>query len=185
MIRIRVLVPAVLLLAGCPDKPREDDGLRAKLANDLVQCKNDFAAQKEKMAELQAEVQKLKAAAVVQVDPIELVGSTPKAPHAKAPVHKEGNIPAAKLSEVIRKNSPGLRICYERALKRMPNLQYVSSVNVRFQVKNTGETMDIGFSPHTDAEMEKCMSAAIAKWRFPNFEGDAVQVEAPVNLVAR
>lgn len=183
MTRLRTLLPAFLVLAGCPDKPKEDDGLRAKLATDLVQCKNDVAAQKEKVAELQAEIAKLKAAQQEAAEEPQPAGAPRRVARREAP-HKEGNIPPAKLSEVIKKNSPGLSACYQRALKRTPNLQYVSSVNVRFQVKNTGNTMGIGFSPHSDAEMERCMSALIAKWKFPVFEGDPVQVEAPVNLVA-
>jgi 2',3'-cyclic-nucleotide 2'-phosphodiesterase (5'-nucleotidase family) len=37
-------------------------------------------------------------------------------------------------------NSGGLRACYEHALKRKPDLQYVSSVTARFAVANSGAT---------------------------------------------
>ena len=175
------LVVSPFLLGACESKSDQEMASANKMASDLVQCKNDLSSQKEKIAELTAELVKLRAAndPTKKLDAIDIKAGTPEKPH------KEGNISPQQLSAVIGKNSAGLRVCYEKGLKRSPNLQYVSSVNVRFSVKNTGEATDVGFSPHADAEMEKCMGAAIAKWHFPTFEGDPVQVEAPVNLVAK
>lgn len=178
---LRVVLAAIgglSILPACSTQAPPDDGVKARMAADLVQCKNDLSSQKDKVAELQAEIAKLKTAATVQLEPVDLKAGTEKK-------HMEGNIPPEKLSAVITKNSGGLRSCYERGLKRNPNLQYVSSVNVHFSVKNTGEATGVGFSPHADTEMESCMASAIAKWRFPSFDGDPVQVEAPVNLIAK
>jgi hypothetical protein len=86
---------------------------------------------------------------------------------------------------VIKQNSGGLRACYEHALKRKPDLQYVSTVTARFQVKNSGGAMNVTFGPHTDPEMEKCMASTMEKWKFPSFQGDPVSFEQPVNLVAK
>ena len=179
-----VVLPLSLLslaFAACEGKSEEDAAKSNKMASDLVQCKNDLSSQKEKIAELTAELSKLRAATdpTRKLDAIDLKAGPTEKPH------KDGNISPQQVSAVIGKNSAGLRTCYEKGLKRNPNLQYVSTVNVRFSVKNTGEASDVGFSPPADAEMEKCMGAAIAKWHFPTFEGDAVQVEAPVNLVAK
>ena len=169
------------LLGACESKSDQDIASANKMASDLVQCKNDLKSEKDKLAELTAELNKLRAAndPTRRLDAIDLKAGPNEKPH------KDGNISPQQLSAVIGKNSSGLRNCYEKGLKRNPNLQFVSSVNVRFSVKNTGEASDVGFSPHADGEMEKCMATAIAKWHFPTFEGDAVQVEAPVNLVAK
>ena len=85
----------------------------------------------------------------------------------------------------MRLNATGFRACYEKALKRKPDLQYVSSVTARFSVRNTGNAQGVSFGPRTDADMERCMSQLMEKWKFPTFQGDPVAFEVPVNLVAR
>jgi len=97
----------------------------------------------------------------------------------------EGNIAPDAVIKVVKQNSGGLRACYEKALKRKPDLQYVSAVTARFQIVNTGQAQGVTFAPHTDAEMEKCMASTMEKWKFPTFQGDPVAFEQPVNLVAK
>jgi len=99
--------------------------------------------------------------------------------------HMEGNIAPDAVIKVVKLNSGGLRACYDKALKRKPDLQYVSSVTARFSVVNTGQAQGVTFTPHTDPEMEKCMAATMEKWKFPTFQGDPVAFEQPVNLVAK
>jgi hypothetical protein len=33
--------------------------------------------------------------------------------------------------------------------------------------------------------MEHCMASTMEKWKFPTFQGDAVAIEQPVNLVVK
>ncbi len=150
------------------------------MASDLVACKNDLLSLKEQLAQAKADVAKAQAAAdhSVKLDPVDVAAN----PNAK---HMEGNVSPEAVVKVMRLNSGGLRACYERALKRKPDLQYVSTVTAHFQVKNTGGASQVGFSPHTDAEMERCMAGAMEKWKFPTFQGDPVAFEQPVNLVAK
>jgi hypothetical protein len=167
-------------LAGCGAP--SDDGKAAKLASDLVNCKNDVSALKEQLAETKAALAKAQemAGAAVKLDPIDVKANPPTG-------HKplEGNVSPDAVIKVVRQNSGGLRACYEHALKRKPDLQYVSTVTARFQLVNTGNASSVSFSPHTDADMERCMAGTIQKWRFPTFQGDAVAFEQPVNLVAK
>jgi hypothetical protein len=99
--------------------------------------------------------------------------------------HMEGNVKPDAVVKVVKQNSGGLRACYEKALKRKPDLQYVNNVTAKFQIKNSGNAMNVHFAPHTDAEMEQCMASTMEKWKFPTFEGDPVSFEQPVNLVAK
>ena len=99
--------------------------------------------------------------------------------------HMEGNIAPDAVVKVVRQNSGGLRACYEKALKRKPDLQYVSAVTAHFEVENSGGAHGVSFTPHTDQEMEKCMASTMEKWKFPTFQGDPVAFEQPVNLVAK
>ena len=60
-----------------------------------------------------------------------------------------------------------------------------STVTAHFSVENMGAARGVSFTPHTDAEMEKCMAGTMEKWKFPAFQGDPVAFEQPVNLVAK
>lgn len=161
-----------------------DDGSKAQLAGDLVSCKNDISSLKEQLADAKAALAKAQEAAgmMVKLSPVDIKTA------AQAQVaHKgvEGNVSPDAVVKVVQQNAAGLKSCYEKALKRKPELQYVSSLTARFQVRSTGNAFDVLFSPRTDGEMEKCMAQAMGKWKFPTFEGDPVHFEAPVNLVAK
>jgi hypothetical protein len=177
MSKTTLLAVAVTALIGCGGS--QDDGSKAKLASDLVTCKNENLTLKEQLAEAKAALQRAQEAQTVKLDPVDLAASPPGAKHM------EGNVPPEAVAKVVKQNSGGLRACYEHALKRKPDLQYVSSVTAHFQVKNSGSAIDVKFTPHTDPEMEKCMASTMEKWKFPSFQGDPVAFEQPVNLIAK
>jgi len=156
-----------------------DDQQKAKLATDLVQCRNDLTNLKEQLAEANAQLKKLQDARTVQLEPLDLKAS------GVGQKHMEGNVSPDAVVKIVRQNSGGLRACYEKALKRKPDLQFVSSVVARFEVENTGNARGVNFTPHTDQEMEHCMAQTMEKWKFPTFQGDPVAFEQPVNLVAK
>lgn len=156
-----------------------DDQQKAKLATDLVQCRNDLSNIKEQLAEEKAQLKKAQEAKTCLLEPLDLKASQ------AGQKHMEGNIAPDAVIKVVKQNSGGLRACYDKALKRKPDLQYVSSVTARFEVVNTGQAQAVSFAPHTDAEMEKCMASTMEKWKFPTFQGDPVAFEQPVNLVAK
>ena len=166
-----------LLFAACSGGG--DDQQKAKLATDLVQCRNDLTNLKEQLAESKAQLEKAKEAKTCLLEPIDL-----KAANA-GQKHMEGNIAPEAVVKVVKQNSGGLRACYEKALKHTPGLQTVTSVNLKFSVKNTGVAYGVSLHPNPDAELSSCVGAAVAKWKFPAFEGEDVAVEAPVNLVAK
>jgi hypothetical protein len=176
--RLAFLAPLVLAVA-CDTAPK-DDGQKAKLATDLVQCKNDLLQMKEQVGSAKAELKQCQESSTVKLDPVDV-----KNPTAKPSGGKEGNVSPDAVAKVVKLNASGFRLCYEKALKRKPDLQYVSAVTARFAVRNTGNAQGVSFSPHTDGEMEKCMSQLMEKWKFPTFQGDPVAFEVPVNLVAR
>lgn len=171
---------------GCNPGPSEEDRKRqAQLASDLVSCKNELSSLKEQLAEAKAALQKaqndLSSATTKQLDPVDVkVGAPPGGEK-----HMEGNVNPDLVVKVVRQNSGAFRACYEKALKRKPDLQYVSAVKARFSIRNTGTAFGVTFSPRTDQEMEGCMAGAIEKWKFPTFQGDPVAFEQPVNLVAK
>ena len=170
---------ALFVLAVSACSGGADDQQKAKLATDLVQCRNDLSNLKEQLAESKAQLTKAQEAKTCLLPPVDL-----KAANA-GQKHMEGNIAPDAVIKVVKQNSGGLRACYEKALKRKPDLQYVSAVTARFQVANTGQAQGVTFAPHTDGEMERCMASTMEKWKFPTFQGDPVAFEQPVNLVAK
>jgi hypothetical protein len=166
-----------LLFAACSGGG--DDQQKAKLATDLVQCRNDLTNLKEQIAEAKAQLQKAQEAKTCLLEPIDVKSAN------AGQKHMEGNIAPEAVMKVVKQNSGGLRACYEKALKRKPDLQFVSAVTAKFQVENTGSARGVTFAPHTDQEMERCMAQTMEKWKFPTFQGDPVAFEQPVNLVAK
>jgi hypothetical protein len=171
----------VCVLGACGGAP-QDDGSKAKLAGELVQCKNDLLSLKEQLAQAKADLAKAQQAATVKLEPVDVKVGGQQKPTSGG---KEGNVSPDAVAKVVKANATGFRACYEKALKRKPDLQYVSAVTARFSVRNTGSAQGVSFAPHTDGEMEHCMSQLMEKWKFPTFQGDPVAFEVPVNLVAR
>ena len=173
-----------VLIAGCTDT--KDDGSKTKLATDLVQCRNDARELKDQLAQAKADLQKAQKSQFVQLDPVDVpAGGQKNGGGNNGGSGKEGNVSPDAVAKVVKLNATGFRACYEKALKRKPDLQYVSSVTARFSVRNTGNAQGVSFGPHTDGDMEHCMSQLMEKWKFPTFQGDPVAFEVPVNLVAR
>ncbi len=168
-----------IVLCGCSGGSEDDAAQKAKLATDLVQCRNDLTNLKEQLAESKAQLAKAQEAKTCALEPLDLKAN------GAGQKHMEGNVAPEAVAKVVKQNSGGLRACYEKALKRKPDLQYVSSVTARFSVENTGAAKGVSFAPHTDSEMEKCMAQTMEKWKFPTFQGDPVAFEQPVNLVAK
>jgi hypothetical protein len=154
-----------------------------KLTSDLVSCKNDLDNMKEQLEEAKAALKKAEEAAgmTVKLDPID-IRALAKAPSVH---HMEGNVKADEVMKVVRANSGGLKNCYEHALKRKPDLQYVNSVKATFTLRNNASLARVEFTPHLDSQMEECMGLAMEKWKWPSFQGDPVVFEEPINLVAK
>src|SRR5262245_4237617 len=100
------LAAAVVGLFGCSGG---DEGGKAKLAADLVECKNGQSELKDQIASLNGQLAKVKAAQVCKLEPVDVKAQG----GAK---HVEGNISPDVVIKVVRQNSGGLRACYEKAL---------------------------------------------------------------------
>jgi hypothetical protein len=180
---MRTIVLGSMLLAAACGGGDDNSAAKNKLAADLVQCKNDVSTLTEQLNDAKAAIKKLQEELgnQVKLDPLDLkaIISAPQVHHI------EGNVSPDAVVKVMRANSGGLKACYEKALKRKPDLQYVSNVTAHFSVRSAGSAVNVRFSPHTDGEMETCMAQKMETWKFPTFEGDPVAFEQPVNLVAK
>ena len=90
------------------------------------------------------------------------------------------------MKKVFISNGSALVACYEKALKRNPNLKTVDRVAARFILQNSGTVTEAVLSPRVDGELEKCIGSAMKRWKFPAFAGEsAAQIELPVLLKAK
>jgi hypothetical protein len=172
------LLGLAVLGGGCGGSSQDDSG-KTKLATDLVQCRNDLLTLKEELAQAKADLLKAQQSSTVKLDGVEVKAGN------QGGGSKEGNVSPDAVARVIKLNASGFRACYEKALKRKPDLQYIQQVTAHFAVRNTGNAQGVGFAPHTDGDMERCMSGLMERWKFPTFQGDPVAFEVPVSLIAR
>ena len=174
---------ALSLPFACSSGPSEADvAAKAKLAGELVECKDQMSRLKEQLAVANGELKKTKEAS----DPTIPLGGV--ALQAGLGQRVEANLSPEQIAgvkKVILSNGSALVACYEKGLKRNPNLRTVDKVAARFILISSGSVRDVAFSPHVDSEMEKCMGAAFRRWKFPTFSGGEAQFELPVNLLAR
>lgn len=83
----------------------------------------------------------------------------------------------------IRRNQSGVKACYERALKRDPNL--ASRLNVEVRVRATGAVERVSIDgPIGATELGSCIRNNIKSWQFPRAP-EAYASQFPLILVQR
>jgi hypothetical protein len=180
-------IVAAASLAACDGKAKEEMTKLLNESNDkLVQCRKDTNDLKNEVAGLkkQLAVAMANPSKVILTDPeiINLIASIKGSP---APVAGAKNaLDPAQASKVVFQGAPALRQCYERALKRKPDLQYQAGIGVTLNVtvKPEGIVEDVNLSPSVDAEMTSCIRTAAMRWKFPAFAGETVQIEQKLTL---
>ena len=72
-----------------------------------------------------------------------------------------------------------IKACYERALKRNPNLS--GKVVIHWTITQAGTVSGVDVEQDTlgDAEVASCIKSLIARWRFPAPSGGSVDVSFP------
>jgi TonB family protein len=79
----------------------------------------------------------------------------------------------------VRARMSAIKACYERALKRNPNLS--GKVVVRWTITAAGTVsgVDIDQDSLGDSEVTNCIKGLVARWRFPAPSGGSVEVSFP------
>ncbi|MEK6607314.1 MAG: AgmX/PglI C-terminal domain-containing protein [Myxococcota bacterium] len=97
-----------------------------------------------------------------------------------APVKK--NLSDTDITSVITEHKLALKTCYERALKRDPNLQYVSiKIVATVDVADGGNVSGVELSGSTkySDDLSDCLKKSIRYWKFPN-TGEEYAVPFPI-----
>jgi hypothetical protein len=100
---------------------------------------------------------------------------------SKAPRAQSGSpvLPTA-IYETFRAQAPEIRRCYERGLKRDPELS--GELSLRLSIDRAGKVEQVGLDEDSlgDATVAACIATAVQRWSFP--AGDPVEVVYPLAL---
>jgi hypothetical protein len=106
-----------------------------------------------------------------KAEPVTAPPSRPKVRRPRLPRAGSGSAPDPAIKDVaivdvIRKNQTGVRMCYERALKREPNLSLLR-VDVRLNINPAGvvDRVSLGDLPES-ALLSNCIRNTIRTWKF-------------------
>jgi len=96
----------------------------------------------------------------------------------------EGGGDRGSLGGVIKRNLPGVRACYEQALKLNPKLR--GKIYIEFTVAESGRVsrVELRATSTLDPGMEKCIRRRVIRWRFPSSEEGPADVSLPIVLTA-
>ncbi|HJZ86668.1 MAG TPA: AgmX/PglI C-terminal domain-containing protein [Polyangia bacterium] len=148
-----------------------------KLASDLEDCRKIRGEQKDRIAQLEADLKK----AQEQANAPNVVNGGA----ITANVKMDGGpaLPMDQVQKIIRNNTGGLKSCYERALKRDTGLQ-LSPIHItfRFYIHPTGATGETSLASdtHIDQQLIDCFKSAVGRWKFPSFGGQPMYIELPL-----
>jgi hypothetical protein len=161
----------------------DDDAMARmnKIVSELEDCKTARRELKDRVAQLEADLKK----AQEQANAPNVI---PGGGAITASVHNGnggggGAPPMDQVSKIIRQNTGGLKMCYERALKRDSGLQMQDlQMTFRFYIHPTGATgeQSVGSNLHIDDQLKDCFKQAIGRIKFPAFTGEPLPFEWPV-----
>ena len=91
----------------------------------------------------------------------------------------DGELDPNMVAKEVRTRLGAIKACYERALKRNPNLS--GKVVIHWTITQAGTVSGVDVEQDTlgDAEVASCIKSLIARWRFPAPSGGSVDVSFP------
>ncbi|MGC6416616.1 MAG: TonB family protein [Bradymonadia bacterium] len=99
-----------------------------------------------------------------------------------SPAIGTGILSASSISSVVRRRAGAVRSCYEKQLKKNPNLN--GSVKVRITILESGRvgSAKIAGNSTGDSAVASCITSRVKRWRFPKPDGGSVTVTVPFVL---
>jgi outer membrane biosynthesis protein TonB len=92
----------------------------------------------------------------------------------------EGELSQDVIKKEMSKNLRALKDCYERQLKRFPQLQ--GKIVLSFEITESGKVTGASFAEDTlkNGEVKQCILERARFWRFPKPDGGSVFVQFPL-----
>ncbi len=91
----------------------------------------------------------------------------------------DGSLDPNLVAKEVKARIGAIKACYERALKRNPNLSGKIVVHWTITAAGTVSGVDIEQDTIGDSEVASCIKGLVARWRFPAPSGGAVEVSYP------
>lgn len=91
----------------------------------------------------------------------------------------DGSLDPNIVAKEVRSRLAAIKGCYERALKRNPNLSGKIQVHWTITPAGTVTGIDIENDSLGDPEVASCIKSLVSRWRFPAPAGGAVEVSFP------
>jgi TonB family protein len=91
----------------------------------------------------------------------------------------DGELDPNMVAKEVRSRLGAIKACYERALKRNPNLSGKVVVRWTITAAGTVQGVDIDQDSLGDSEVTNCIKGLVARWRFPTPQGGSVEVSFP------
>lgn len=90
-----------------------------------------------------------------------------------------GSLDGRKVASVIKRRSGALKACYEKRLKKNPDLS--GKVVVQFEVLESGRVGQVSVKSNTtrDNELASCLQSNFKRFRFPRPDGGSVNFAFP------
>jgi hypothetical protein len=93
-----------------------------------------------------------------------------------------GRLSKSVVREVLRENAEKMRVCYESALKRYPNLEVIP-VTARLKIAVSGRVARVSIDGVDSwPELESCLATVFGEMRFPAPKDGEVELVAPLRL---
>ena len=91
----------------------------------------------------------------------------------------DGELDPSLVSKEVRTRIGAIKACYERSLKRNPNLSGKIKVRWTITAAGTVSSVEIEEDSMGDAEVVSCIKGLVSRWRFPAPSGGSVDVVYP------
>jgi TonB family protein len=90
-----------------------------------------------------------------------------------------GSLDPSAIGKVVRRRVKAIKTCYEKQLKRNPNLS--GKVKVQFTILGSGRVGEVRALENTMGEtaVAQCVVSRVKRWRFPKPDGGSVTVAFP------
>jgi hypothetical protein len=91
----------------------------------------------------------------------------------------DGDLDPGLVAREVKSRMSAIKACYERALKRNPNLS--GKIKLRWTITQAGTVSGVEIDDDSmgDAEVSSCIRGLVARWRFPAPSGGSVEVVFP------
>jgi hypothetical protein len=91
----------------------------------------------------------------------------------------DGELDPSIVAKEVRSRLGAIKACYERALKRNPNLSGKIVIHWTITAAGTVSGVDVENDTLGDNEVASCIKSLITRWRFPAPSGGSVEVSFP------